>query len=275
MTWMICRTAPLTSHITQVGRVPPNRKGWSGRQGQSQAIAPGCHPLKLLDPKNHSRAALRCKPSKMAQNGEAASYYGNNASQRDNYYQMPKPAGYPQQPPQYGQNYAPPAGIPPPNGYGQQNYGEKPGFDQAFKIEKPKWNDWWAGVLFIAVFLGYAAVSGITIQGYAHNFSFNGGGIYNSRNDFGLDTNTVVLFAFVLVMAVVLSYVYMWLARAFTKQFIWITGILNIVFGFVTAIYMLSRRYWSGGIVFLIFSVFYVFCFISWIPRIPFSVVML
>lgn len=38
---------------------------------------------------------------------------------------------------------------------------------------------------------------------------------------------------------------------------------------------MLSRRYWSGGIVFLIFSIFYVFCFISWIPRIPFSVLML
>ncbi|KAF2662354.1 DUF580-domain-containing protein [Lophiostoma macrostomum CBS 122681] len=109
----------------------------------------------------------------------------------------------------------------------------------------------------------------------AHTFSFNGGGIYNSRNDFGLSTNTIVLFAFVLGMSIVLSYAYMWAARAFTKQFIWITGILNIVFGFVTAIYMLSRRYWSGGIVFLIFSVFYVFCFISWIPRIPFSVLML
>ncbi|KAF2637574.1 DUF580-domain-containing protein [Massarina eburnea CBS 473.64] len=211
----------------------------------------------------------------MANSGEAASYYGNNAPQRDNYYQMQEPAGYPQQPPQYDQNYAPPAGPPPPTGYQQQNYSEKPGFDQAFKIEKPKWNDWWAGVLFIAVFLGYAAASGIAIQGYAKNFSFNGGGIYNSRNSFGLGTNTIVLFAFVLVVAIVLSYAYMWLARAFTKQFIWITGILNIVFGFVTAIYMLSRKYWSGGIVFLIFAVFYVFCFISWIPRIPFSVVML
>lgn len=38
---------------------------------------------------------------------------------------------------------------------------------------------------------------------------------------------------------------------------------------------MLSRKYWSGGIVFLLFSIFYVFCFISWIPRIPFSVLML
>jgi hypothetical protein len=123
--------------------------------------------------------------------------------------------------------------------------------------------------------LGYTAASGIAIQGYAKTFSFNGGGIYGSRNDFGLSTNTIVLFAFVLLVATVLSYAYMWAARAFTKQFIWITGILNIVFGLVTALYMLSRRYWSGGIVFLIFSIFYIFCFISWIPRIPFSVVML
>lgn len=69
-------------------------------------------------------------------------------------------------------------------------------------------------------------------------------------------------------MATVFSYAYMWAARKFTKSFIWITGILNIVFGFATAVYMLYRKYWSGGIVFLIFSVFYVFCFISWIVRI-------
>jgi hypothetical protein len=50
---------------------------------------------------------------------------------------------------------------------------------------------------------------------------------------------------------------------------------IDIVFGFATALYMLSRKYWSGGIVFLLFSVFYVICFISWIPRIPFSVLML
>ncbi|KAF2111104.1 duf580 domain-containing protein [Lophiotrema nucula] len=191
-----------------------------------------------------------------------------------------------QPPPTYGnqnygnQNYAPPPNAPPQNGFnpnqnGYSSSNEKQDFNQAFKIAKPKWNDLWAGLLFIAVFLGYAAVSGITIQGYAHNFSFNGGGIYGGSNTLGLDTNTIVLFAFVLVVAVVLSYAYMWAARAFTKQFIWITGILNIIFGFVTAIYMLSRRYWSGGIVFLLFSVFAVICFISWIPRIPFSVLML
>lgn len=77
---------------------------------------------------------------------------------------------YSQQPPQYN-NYAPPPG-PPMNGNpmaygnGQQSYGEKQSFDQTFAIQKPKYNDWWAGLLFIAVFLGFTAVSGIAIQGY-------------------------------------------------------------------------------------------------------------
>ena len=38
---------------------------------------------------------------------------------------------------------------------------------------------------------------------------------------------------------------------------------------------MLVRKYWSGGIVFLIFGLFAAFCFYTWIPRIPFSVLML
>jgi len=38
---------------------------------------------------------------------------------------------------------------------------------------------------------------------------------------------------------------------------------------------MLSRKYYSGGIVFLLFSIFTVICFITWIPRIPFSALML
>lgn len=103
----------------------------------------------------------------------------------------------------------------------------------------------------------------------------NTGGLGNQLNTFTLTTHTIILFAWVLVTALVLSYGYMWLARRFTKQFIWITGILNILFGLVTAIYMLSRRYWSGGIVFLLFSAFMVICFITWIKRIPFSVLML
>ena len=127
----------------------------------------------------------------------------------------------------------------------------------------------------ILVFCGFVAVSGITIQKYAANKSFSGGGIYGAGNDFSLDTNTLVLFVFVLCVAMVFSWGYFMAARAFTKQFVWLTGILNIVLSVGTAIYYLYRHLWGAGIVFAIFAVFAIVCFISWIPRIPFAVLML
>ena len=56
---------------------------------------------------------------------------------------------------------------------------------------------------------------------------------------------------------------------------IWITGILQIALGICTAVVYFARHWYSAAIVFVIFSVFYIICFISWIPRIPFSVLML
>ncbi|OTA96512.1 hypothetical protein M434DRAFT_67286 [Hypoxylon sp. CO27-5] len=211
--------------------------------------------------------------------GEAAAYY--NSQQAPNPYGQPQ-YGQPQygQPqygqPQYGQPpYAQPGPPGPPPNFGGGYGSEKPMFDQAFKIERPKYNDIWAGILFLIVFAGYVVVSGISINGYASTKNFQGDGIYDSGSRVGLNTNTLILFMFCLCIAIVFSYVYVLLARLFPKQFIWITGILNIVFGLVTAIYMLSRHYYSGGIVFLIFVAFLIFAFITWIPRIPFSALML
>lgn len=200
--------------------------------------------------------------------GEAASYYNNNNNNNNNYQQQPQQPQYSQ--PQYGQP-APPA---PDNGYGN-GYGEKPNFDQVFKVDKPKWNDVWAGILFLIVVFGFVAVSGISLQGYSATKLQSGNGIYDGAESVGLNTNTILLFMFVLCIAIVFSYAYVLLARTFPKQFIWITGILNIVSGLVIAIYMLYRHYWSGGIIFLIFVGFFIFCFITWIPRIPFSALML
>ncbi|KAI9722482.1 MAG: putative choline transporter, neither null mutation nor overexpression affects choline transport [Chrysothrix sp. TS-e1954] len=214
----------------------------------------------------------------MAGRGEAADYYNSGPQQPMPQQPMQAYKGeqappqnqqpmYNQPPPNYGQNYGP-----------MQDFGGADGkgtFNQAFKLDKPKWNDLWAGILFLIVFAGFVAVSGLSLQGYSAFKGFNGDGIYNNTNAFGLNTNTVIMFAFIVGVALVLSIGYVALVRVFTKQLIWITGILNIVFAFVTAIYMLTRHYWSGGIVFLIFAIFAVFCFISWIPRIPFSVVML
>ena len=100
--------------------------------------------------------------------GEADGYY-NNSQQGQPNYAMQQPQGMNGQ--QYGAPPAPPPdqqyNQPPPN-YGQKygNGGEKPTFDQAFKIERPRWNDLWAGILFLLVCAGFVAISGLSIQGY-------------------------------------------------------------------------------------------------------------
>jgi hypothetical protein len=127
----------------------------------------------------------------------------------------------------------------------------------------------------ILTFLGFTAVSALSLHGYATSEAFSGRGIYNEPNDFALHTNPVFVLVFVLIVAFAISWLYFTLARAFTKQFIWITGILHILFGLGTAIYYFTKQYYSAAIVFVVFSVFTIICFVSWIPRIPFSVVML
>lgn len=178
--------------------------------------------------------------------GEAAGYYNNNNN--NNNPEPANPRGYSQHLQQ--QRYA----VPP------LQYSEKPMFDQAFKLERPKYNDLWAGILFLLVCAGFVAVSGLAIHGYGkyahqfpylgstpHNWDFTGhrrgplilqrtdsrvasekgtygNGIYDSNSRAGLNTNTIVLFAFVLTVAVVLSYSYVLLARTFPRAFIWVTG---------------------------------------------------
>lgn len=159
----------------------------------------------------------------MAQQGEAAGYYNAGDAQKGYNMQPPQNGQWQQQQSQpYYNNNGPQQGynnngMPPPPSYGQNmNYGadQKPTFDQAFKIDKPKWNDLWAGGLFLAVCAGFVAVSGIAIQGYSATKGFNGGGIYDSSNEFGLSTNTLVLFVFCLAVALVLGYGYIALARS-------------------------------------------------------------
>lgn len=63
---------------------------------------------------------------------------------------------------QAGGSYGPPP-YPPPQ---SEPKGSPPSYDEVFAIPKPKWNDLWAGLLFLATCAGFVAVSGISIQGY-------------------------------------------------------------------------------------------------------------
>jgi hypothetical protein len=124
----------------------------------------------------------------MAQGGEAADYYSGGGPQQNNtYYQMQDPANYPQQPPQYDNraNYGPPSGPPPPNG--QQWGGEKPTFDQAFKVEKPKFNDIWAGLLVCARILLLRLEASLTCAAHCGLSRLCGGLWYRHPRVFGDD----------------------------------------------------------------------------------------
>ncbi|KHJ35320.1 putative protein pns1 [Erysiphe necator] len=146
-------------------------------------------------------------------------------------------------------------------------------FTQTFKVEEPKYHDLWATISFACTVAGFIAVSVLSISGNDIGSSRDKT-IYRTET-VSLNTNTIILFAFVLCIAFVTSLSYFWVIRTFTKQAIWITGILQIVFGLATAFYYFTRHWLSAGIAYLVFSIFYIICFISWIPRIPFSVLML
>jgi hypothetical protein len=87
----------------------------------------------LKTPQSHSSIMAE------APRGEANDYY-QSAPEQPQQEQQPR---YAQAPPQYGNNYG-------NNNYVSPSYepqGEKQDFNQAFKLDKPKWNDWWAGLL--------------------------------------------------------------------------------------------------------------------------------
>lgn len=87
----------------------------------------------------------------MATHGAADSYYNGAPDQNKQGYgmqqqqpmQYPPPTqnGYQQPPPNYGQNFQNPGQAPMASGEGKQT------FDQTFKLDKPKYNDLWAGIL--------------------------------------------------------------------------------------------------------------------------------
>lgn len=149
-------------------------------------------------------------------------------------------------------------------------------FEEKFAIPNPKYKDLWAAIVFVLDFFGLIVVSGISLNAYRVTERTNGRGIYdNRRNDFSLSTNSIILFTFVLVVALVVSGFYFMLVRMFTKKIIWITGIANVLLGFGTAVYYFYRRYYSAAVVFFIFAIFYAICFWSWRKRIPFTILML
>ncbi|CAK9438723.1 uncharacterized protein LODBEIA_P29470 [Lodderomyces beijingensis] len=212
----------------------------------------------------------------------------------------------------YNNNNYPPPNYPPSNQQQQQHYGqydgqyggqhqghnysnddgtyvvnpdlentkyEKPhpsqNFDESFKIEKPRFNDWPFTIFFILTLAGFIAVAGITVNALRATYGDQGSGIYDDDSSFTMNRNTVILFAFVLVISLVLSALGILFVRAFAKTFIYVACILNVVLSIGTAIFYFVEHYYSAAIVFLIFGLFAAWCYWSSRRRIPLSATIL
>jgi len=67
------------------------------------------------------------------------------------------------------------------------------------------------------VFISLCVIGGFSINAYRETYAFQGSGVYDNTNTFTLDSNALILFAFILVMGFVLSFGYFGLAAVFPK----------------------------------------------------------
>ncbi|KAI5476925.1 hypothetical protein MNV49_007026 [Pseudohyphozyma bogoriensis] len=208
--------------------------------------------------------------------GQAADYYntGNSYGQQQQ-PQYQQYGGQPQQQ-QYAmpptQNYAPQQ-PPPQQGHEKwnqqqysQDYGNK---NDKFDDMKPKWNDIIPGLVFIAQFLGFVALSVISLR--AIGASEDEGGLGATGSSITLNASTAYLLAIICGAGLVFSIIMLLLVRAFTKIILEVTLLLSVVLSVAYAVYLWTQKYWSGAIIFTIFAVISVISYFPMRRRIPFS----
>lgn len=148
-------------------------------------------------------------------------------------------------------------------------------FEDAFPTEndnKPKFNDWPFTILFLLTLFGFITIAGLTLRSWSKNYSANGSGIYNSNYTGTMDTNAAILLVFATAIALFFSIVGFILFKTYPKFFIYCGMIVNILAALGTAIMYMSLKYWSAGIVFLVFTFLTAFCYWGMRSRIPLTV---
>ncbi|KAH7924270.1 DUF580-domain-containing protein [Leucogyrophana mollusca] len=185
--------------------------------------------------------------------------------------------------PVYGVNGGPSPGYSQPYAQPQQQPQVQPYGDAKSPYEsgrfKPKMrvNDVSFLVFFVLQLLGFAALSGIVISQWISDGGLGGGVGDGSETGTSVTLNkhTVYLLLFVTAAGLVLSSVYLMLARAFTKMIMHITLILSIVLNIGICIYYWITRYYSGAIIFTIIALFSVFAYFGFRSRIPLASLLL
>ncbi|KAI8369154.1 plasma-membrane choline transporter-domain-containing protein [Choanephora cucurbitarum] len=197
---------------------------------------------------------------------------------QQNYYPPPPTNNYNQP-----QNYANHSNLeygqtPPPNYGGSSQPHDQSSYGQpAEKSNLPSgWNDIWAAILWICNLGAFIGLAVVALRTYSsHKGSYGGVQSQNAYPGLTFDTDTIKIFGFSSIIGFGISFLYLIVANMFPRPLIYITFIGSIIVYFGVTIYYFIAHYYSAAIVFLIFSVLYVFCFFSWRSRIPFATIML
>ncbi|KAL9711892.1 pH nine-sensitive protein 1 [Leucoagaricus gongylophorus] len=186
---------------------------------------------------------------------------------------------YPGPTPSYSQSY-------PSTGASEQNAPFVPSYEDDTKIPynggrfqpKKRINDPIFLVLFILTILGFAVVSGIALSNWTSNGGLGGGlGKPGGRTGTAITLNrsTVYFLLLITAAAVLLSAMYLMLARAFTKILMHLTLILSILLNVGICVYYWITRFYSGAIIFTIIALFSVLVYWSYRSRIPLAALLL
>ncbi|PSS37822.1 hypothetical protein PHLCEN_2v290 [Hermanssonia centrifuga] len=173
--------------------------------------------------------------------------------------------------PQYGgPSYAPP---PPNNGY---SLDQKSPYEGGRFAPKKRINDPIFLVLFILQFAGFVVVSALAISEWVKDGGLGGGvGTGHSGSSVTLNYHTVYLLLFVTGAALLLSTIYLILARIFTKLIMHITLILSICLNIGICVYYWITKYYSGAIIFTIIAALSIFAYFGYRSRIPLASLLL
>jgi len=133
-------------------------------------------------------------------------------------------------------------------------------------------------ILFILQLLGFAALSGISLNTWISQGGL-GGGLGKEGGQTGtavtLNRSTVYLLLLVTAAAILFSVAYLMLARMFTKIIMHITLILTIALNIGICVYYWITKYWSGAIIFTIIAVLSLLSYFGFRSRIPLASLLL
>ncbi|KAJ3570358.1 hypothetical protein NP233_g4447 [Leucocoprinus birnbaumii] len=184
-------------------------------------------------------------------------------------------APYPGPTPNYPQSYPPYEQNTPLQPYANDT---KNPYDEGRFKPKKKINDPIFLVFFILTVLGFAAVSGIALHDWISNGGLGGGlGKPGAQTGTGVTLNRSAVYLLLLITAaaVLLSVIYLMLARAFTRILMHVTLVLSILLNIGICIYYWITRYYSGAIIFTVIALLSVLAYWGYRSRIPLAALLL